>query len=224
MSFFKTTNQPCNSMFMVAVCAITFAFTANANAQQIPAELKSAPHPAIVATTPPPPKIVAATPPAVVATTQPAISASATALEIQKINENMTMLQAQLNQLDLQVQVATKKRDLSGINGEAPGFSSFDAKKGNPSIVSVAGINGKLEAVLVFPGGATQRVKEGDVIDERKVTKVSRNEVVLTQLKGNKTQRLSFNTTAAMNDQTPNADGKFIVPGMNIMPQQSMAR
>ena len=196
MSSFKQTNSFCNLSGTFALCVYALAFTASANAQQ-----------------------GQATQPAGVTATPPVLSSSSAALEIQKINENMTTLQAQLSLLDLQVQLATKKRDLSGLNGETTGFSSFNAKKGNPSIVSVAGLKGHLEAVLVFPGGATQRVKVGDVIDERKVTTVSRNEVVLTDLKGKHSQRLSFNTTATMNDATATSTGTILPPiGMQQMP------
>jgi type IV pilus biogenesis protein PilP len=127
------------------------------------------------------------------------IQNSAAAMEIQRINENMTVLQAQLNQLELQVKVAGKKRDLSGLKGYGA-QSSFDSKKGNPSVVSVAGIKGHLEAVLVFPGSSTQRVKEGDIIDDRRVVKVAANEVILADLKGKNTQRLTFGTSAVIRE------------------------
>lgn len=200
MSSFKVNNIIFKVIGTLTLCTSSFAVAVSANAQQ-----------------------AQATPPAGVAATPVAPVISGTAFEIQKINENMTILQAQLSQLDLQVQLATKRRDLSGLNGETTGFSSFSAKKGNPAIVSVAGLKGHLEAVLVFPGGATQRVKVGDVIDERKVTTVSRNEVVLTHLKGKNTQRLSFNTSATMND-VPVANDGMILPPMSGRPQLPMPR
>lgn len=124
---------------------------------------------------------------------------SPAATEIQRINEKMTVLQAQLLLLDMQLKVAARKRELSAFN-EDVSFSSFNAKKGNPSVVSVAGIKGQLEAVLVFPGGVTQRVKVGDTIDDRRVAQVSANEVVLTDLKGQKSQRLAFGNSPTIRD------------------------
>lgn len=137
---------------------------------------------------------------------------SATALEIQKINENMTLLQTQLNQLELQVKVAEKKRSLNGLTATSSGYSSFDPNKGNPSVISVAGIKGQLEAVLVFPGGVTQRVKEGNVIDDRIVTKITVNEVVLSNIKDKSQQRLPFGTTAIIRETPLNT--QQALPGM----------
>jgi len=129
----------------------------------------------------------------------PSSASSPAATEIQRINEKMTVLQAQLSLLDMQLKVAARKRELNAFN-EDVSFSSFNAKKGNPSVVSVAGIKGQLEAVLVFPGGVTQRVKVGDTIDDRRVAQVSANEVVLTDLKGQKSQRLAFGNSPTIRD------------------------
>ena len=143
----------------------------------------------------------ATTAPAAVPLPSSAMSA-ATAAEIQKINEQMTLLQAQLNQLELKARIASKQKEINGTPAVAPVQSSFDMKNGNPSVVSVAGLKGNLEAVLVFPGGVTTRVKAGDVIDERRVAKVAINEVVLTDLKGRNVQRLAFGTSAMTREQT----------------------
>lgn len=123
---------------------------------------------------------------------------AANAQEIQKINENMTVLSAQLGQLELKAKIAAKQHELDQSVDDD--FSSFGHKKGNPSVVSVSGLKGHLEAVLVFPGGVTQRVKAGDVIDDRRVSRVSIDEVVLTDLKGGKVQRLGFGTTATIRE------------------------
>src|SRR5436305_700921 len=127
---------------------------------------------------------------------------AATAAEIQKINEQMTLLQAQLNQLELQARIASKQKEISGTPAARMLQSSFDTRNGNPSVVSVAGLKGNLEAVLVFPGGVTTRVKAGDVIDERRVAKVAINEVVLTDLKGRNVQRLAFGSSPITREQT----------------------
>jgi type IV pilus biogenesis protein PilP len=139
---------------------------------------------------------------------------AATAVEIQKINENMTVLQAQLNQLELKAKIAAKQREISAQAGGGA-LSSFASKSGNPSVVSVSGLKGSLEAVLVFPGGMTQRVKTGDVIDDRRVSKVAINEVVLTDLNGKNFQRLGFGTSATTREATsPPQAGPVPFPGM----------
>lgn len=147
---------------------------------------------------------------------------AATAAEIQKINENMTVLQAQLNQLELKAKIATKQREISAQAG-GDALSSFGSKSGNPSVVSVSGLKGSLEAVLVFPGGVTQRVKTGDVIDDRRVSTVAVNEVVLTDLKGKNVQRLGFGTSATTREATSQPQSNGPVPFPPGMPSP-MAR
>ncbi|MFC6281229.1 type IV pilus biogenesis protein PilP [Polaromonas aquatica] len=148
---------------------------------------------------------------------------SATAAEIQKISENMTVLQAQFNQLELQAKIAAKQRELMAVSGGM--VSSFGSKNGSPAIVSVAGLMGSLKAVLVFPGGVTQRVQEGDVIEDRRVSKIAVNEVVLTDLKGKNVQRLSFGTTPITREAGSSIPGSGAIqapPGG--MPSVPMAR
>jgi type IV pilus biogenesis protein PilP len=145
-----------------------------------------------------------------------AVSAS-TAAEIQRINERMTLLQAQLNELELQARIGAKRKEIESTATTAGTPSAFASHAGVPSVQSVAGLKGRLEAVLVFPGGVTQRVKAGDVIDDRRVTKVSLNEVVLTDLQGRKAQRLAFGAAPAVRENAPVAGtgpGVFASPVM----------
>jgi type IV pilus biogenesis protein PilP len=142
----------------------------------------------------------------------PSSSMSAvSAAEIQKINENMTVLQAQLSELELKAKIAAKQREISTQAG-GDALSVFGSKNGNPSVVSVAGLRGNLEAILVFPGGATQRVKVGDAIDDRRVAKVAVNEVVLTDLKGKNVQRLAFGATATTREFIPSTQSSSVMP------------
>lgn len=163
------------------------------------------------------PAAVVAPPPAPAAQPPVLMPASpmsaATAAEIQKINENMTLLQAQLNQLELKAKIAAKQREVNAQGG-GDAMSSFASKNGNPSVVSVAGLKGHLEAVLVFPGGVTQRVKAGDQIDDRRVAKVGVNEVVLTDLKGKNVQRLAFGSAPTMREATPATQAVGTMPPM----------
>jgi len=126
-----------------------------------------------------------------------------TAAEIQRINEQMTLLQAQLNQLELKAKIASKQKEINVAAPVNPLPSAFGSRNGNPSVLSVAGLKGQLEAVLVFPGGVTQRVRAGDVIDDRRVAKVALTEVVLTDLKGRTVQRLAFGSNPITRELTP---------------------
>lgn len=117
---------------------------------------------------------------------------ASTAAEIQRINERMALLQAQLNELELEAKISAKRKEVESSVTSAGAASAFDSKAGIPAVLSVGGLKGRLEAVLIFPGGVTQRVKAGDVIGDRRVGRVSLNEVVLTDMQGRKEQRLAF--------------------------------
>ena len=214
-----------NQCLTVAKAAVACAFLialSHASAQQpaaAPAALAAAPPTAAAQPAP------AVGPAAVALPTSP--MCAATAAEIQKINEQMTLLQAQLNQLELKAKIASKQKEMNGTS--AVGIqSSFDSKSGNPSVVSVAGLKGNLQALLVFPGGVTQRVKAGDVIDDRRVARVALNEVIPTDLKGKNVQRLAFGSSPVTRENTPlpgAASAPAPLPGLpGAMPTQVMGR
>lgn len=136
---------------------------------------------------------------------------AASAFEIQKINENMTVLLARLAQLELESKIAVKQKEITGL-GSVANYSPLGSATGSPSVVSVAGLKGHLEALLVFPGGVVQRVKTGDVIGDRKVSMVSINEVVLTDLKGKNLQRLAFGAAAVTRETNMSSSSPMPLP------------
>lgn len=184
------TSRPAPASRALLACALALAFQSAGAQPASPVAAVRLAGPASAANSPPAAADSLASP----------TSSSATAAEIQKINEQMALLQAQLNQLELKAKIATKQKEIKGEPAERT-QSSFDSKSGNPSVVSVAGLKGKLEAVLVFPGGVSQRVKVGDIIDDRRVAKVELNEVVLTDLKGSSVQRLAFGTSPVLREK-----------------------
>lgn len=212
-----------------AVIAGSCAVALGAAAQQPPAAAAApanasatAPRAAAASAAP-----VAAAPEPIALPTSP--MSAATAAEIQKINEQMTLLQAKLNELELRAKIAAKQKEINGTAPEAREQSSFDRKNGIPSVVSVAGLRGNLEALLVFPGGVTQRVKAGDVIHDRRVAKVAINEVVLTDLKGQLVQRLAFGASPMTRENTPlqaaaGAPGNLLPPPLPSPMIQSIQR
>ena len=125
------------------------------------------------------------------------------ALQIQRINERMALLQAQLNELELQARISAKRKEIDSAGHSPRTDSVFARRAGLPSVQSVAGVKGRLEAVLVFANGVTQRVQAGDVLEDRRVAKVSRNEVVLTDLHGRSVQRLAFGGAPLVRESTP---------------------
>lgn len=154
----------------------------------------------------------AAAPPVAAALSLPSSSISASsAAEIQRITEEMTVLNARLSQLELKTKIAAKQKELSTL--DTGSYSSpLGSAAGSPSVVSVAGLKGQLEAVLVFPGNQVQRVKTGDVIGDRRVAAVALNEVVLTDLKGKNIQRLAFGSSAVTKESSAMA-GTNTLPG-----------
>jgi type IV pilus biogenesis protein PilP len=158
--------------------------------------------------------VVRSAPAAVAAVPLPGSHMSAsTAAEIERINEQMALLQAQLNQLELRAKIASKQKEINGVAAPYSMPSAFGGKNGSPSVLSVAGLKGRLEAVLVFPGGVTQRVRAGDVMDDRRVAKVALTEVVLTDLKGGHVQRLAFGSSPITRELVPPA-----APGLQPVP------
>jgi len=149
-----------------------------------------------------------APPPAPVSAARTTTMNAGNAAEIQRINENMTVKSARLGELNLEAQIATKQKEINALKATTgAGAGAFDSARGTPSVVSVAGLKGALEAVLVFPGGAVQRVKAGDVIADRKVVSVGINEVLLADLKGRNVQRLGFGSSAMSRDLNPGQAG-----------------
>ena len=136
------------------------------------------------------------------ATAQPMVNSavissksSALAAEIQMINEEMTVLSAKLARVELEAKIAAKKKEMNGAGPLTPPIP-MDSAAGSPSVVSVTGLKGKLEATLVFPGGVYQRVRSGDVVGDKHVTIVSINEVIMNDHKGKNPQRLAFGSSA----------------------------
>ena len=141
--------------------------------------------------------------PPVGASAQPQVHAppmsAAAAAEIQGINENMTVLQARLNEMELKAKIAAKQKELNGMQGNST-FSALGSSLGDPSVIYVQGLKGQVEALLAFPGGVVQRVKPGDIVGDRKVARISLNEVALTDLNGKNERRLAFGTSAVARD------------------------
>lgn len=164
-----------------------------------------------------------ATPPAISGAAQtqaraPTLSAnSSSATTIQEINESMTVLSAQLMQLDLKAKIAAKRKEILSLESPAipvttekpavpvrpygtagaDGAGSYPAASslGLPSVVSVSGLKGRLEAVLAFNNGMVRRVKTGDIIGDKKVSAIALNSVEFTDLNGNNSQWLPFGTS-----------------------------
>lgn len=112
--------------------------------------------------------------------------------QLQATNERVLLLEARVKELELQKKVQGINAELSGGGRVGSSVSTLDY--GTPTVQSVEGRKGHLEAVLQYQGGVRQRVREGDSVFGSKVTLISLNEVVLYNASSKRADRLQFAT------------------------------
>ena len=123
--------------------------------------------------------------------TPPAMRNSVSASEIALINERMSVMQATLAELELQVKMATKRDELRKLNsGPIVADDGF-----TPSVVEIGGMDGKLTANLMMQGGNVQAVRVGDRIGGWQIKDITIDS--LTMVKGKESKRLAFGTAVA---------------------------
>lgn len=116
---------------------------------------------------------------------------SVSASEIAAINERMSVMQAQLAELELQVKIAAKRDEIRRLNaGPIVPDDGF-----TPSVVEIGGIDGKLTANLMMQGGNVQAVRVGDRIGGWQIKDITIDS--LTMVKGKESKRLAFGTAVA---------------------------
>ncbi len=116
---------------------------------------------------------------------------SVSASEIALINERMSVMQASLAELELQVKMATKRDELRKLNsGPIVADDGF-----TPSVVEIGGMDGKLTANLMMQGGNVLAVRVGDRIGGWQIKDITIDS--LTMVKGKESKRLAFGTAVA---------------------------
>ena len=121
----------------------------------------------------------------------PAMRNSVSASEIALINERMSVMQASLAELELQVKMATKRDELRKLNsGPIAADDGF-----TPSVVEIGGMDGKLTANLMMQGGNVQAVRVGDRVGGWQIKEITIDS--LTMVKGKESKRLAFGTSVA---------------------------
>ena len=165
-------------------------------------------------------------------------SASATAMELQLIAERTAVLEAKLkyaemeaklNKLNAEAALAMPVSSLL-VSQQPANAKRFTATPdsfedlGLPSVVQVEGVKGRLEAVLAYSGNIRHRVKEGDKVSNYQITKISVNEVTLTDTKTKALHRLSFSASPVTRQADTGSTG-FGAPlpgqGVRAMPGQT---
>jgi type IV pilus biogenesis protein PilP len=123
--------------------------------------------------------------------TPPAMRNSVSASEIALINERMSVMQARLAELELQVKMATRRDELRKLNsGPIVADDGF-----TPSVVEIGGMDGKLTANLMMQGGNVQAVRVGDRVGGWQIKDITIDS--LTMVKGKESKRLAFGTAVA---------------------------
>ena len=121
--------------------------------------------------------------------TAPPMRNSVSASEIALINERMSVMQASLAELELQVKMATKRDELRKLNsGPIAADDGF-----TPSVVEIGGVDGKLTANLMMQGGNVQVVRIGDRIGGWQIKDITIDS--LTMVNGKESKRLAFGTS-----------------------------
>lgn len=126
----------------------------------------------------------------------PAMRNSPSASEIALINERMSVMQATLAELELQVKIATKRDEIRRLNnGPMAADDGF-----TPSVVEIGGVDRKLTANLLMQGGNVQAVRVGERVGGWQIKDITIDS--LTMVKGKDIKRLAFGTAVA---QPPSA-------------------
>jgi type IV pilus biogenesis protein PilP len=113
--------------------------------------------------------------------------------QIQAITERTAVLEAQLKELELRNRVEKATAERAQRDATASRTSpTLDAGAGTPVVSHVEGRKDTLEALLIYPNGAKQRVRTGDSLYGAVVQKIALNEVLLLDVKAKSTVRLQF--------------------------------
>lgn len=96
--------------------------------------------------------------------------------QIADINERIALLSAQLAQLEVQLNLAKKKDELSKL---VNGTNDFSDTSFLPSIQEIDGVDGKLRALVNLQGGKTQSIRVGDKVNGWTVKKIKTDSVLL---------------------------------------------
>ena len=146
-------------------------------------------------------------------------AADTSAEQIRQINEQMAVLSARLNELELEAKIAQKKEEIRKISAVPESASSMGLQTGNdiPTVRAIDGVDGKLKATLLMRnGGGVQTVSEGEKFGAWTVKTISVNMVSLA--KGKETIKLNFGTEQPSSQQGTNGFGAGVgapaIPGI----------
>lgn len=96
-----------------------------------------------------------------IVTAPPVMAQESLQEQLQRINDNIALLNARKQELELRSQVASKQAEIDRITNAD--ISNIDRAR-HPVVQSIEGADGKMVATLGFGSGTQQNVRQGDAI------------------------------------------------------------
>lgn len=137
--------------------------------------------------------------------------AQAPAERVRQINEELAVLSAQLQKLELEAKIASKEAEKQRFG--AAGVPSFtnQATDEMPVVRAIDGMDGKLVATLAMRGGVVQTVREGEKFGAWTTKAITVNAVTLAR--GKETVRVPFGNEPPSTNNQGGAQGGPILGG-----------
>lgn len=141
--------------------------------------------------------------------------------QVKQINEEIAVLSARLQKLDVEAKIAMKEAEKArsiGVMGTPSSSELTKSTNEKPVVRSIEGIDGKLSAKLITRGGLEQTVREGEKIGVWTIKAITVNSVVISR--GNESERLSFGNEppAETHGQSSASAGLPGLPGLPPAP------
>jgi len=132
--------------------------------------------------------------------------------DLTKIEAETLVLKAREKQLDIQAKIIAKQSEIASKQAETDRIAQ-SAVVGNPVILSIEGLGGRMFATLRMENGTTVDIQPGDVLSNgMKIVSIKTNEVII-EAKKNKRVRLAVGSHAQ-----PAFDPTFPSTGLHLPP------
>lgn len=138
--------------------------------------------------------------------------AQTTSSDLTKIEADTLVLKAREKQLDIQAKIIAKQSEIASKQAETDRIAQ-SAVIGNPVILSIEGLGGRMFATLRMENGTTVDIQPGDTLSNgMKIVSIRANEVII-EAKKNKHVRLAVESHAQ-----PAFDPTFPSTGLHLPP------
>ena len=151
--------------------------------------------------------------------TEQAWAQQSPAEQVKQINEEIAVLSARLQRLDVEAKIAAKEAEKLRSVGSLSSTLMPDAGKSPgelPVVKGIEGFDGKLSAKLITRGGLEQTVREGEKLGVWTIKAITVNAVVIAH--GGETVRLAFGNEPPTDTRSQNLNG-IGLPGLSQVGQ-----